>query len=247
MKRTVEIVKDPQELADKAAGHIIKALRKAIESRDVASLALSGGSTPERAYHRLAERRNEVDWARVRVFLSDERFVPLDSADSNFRMAARALISQVPVPLENVFPVDVQSSTAEEAARSYEATLTEHLGPTPSFDLILLGLGDDGHTASLFPSAPSLAVTDRWVVASPPGTLPPPVERVTFTFPALNAAKEILFLVSGERKGEVVQKVLESPADCQTRPASCVSPTDGTVTWLLDRAAASRLRSDSHQ
>ena len=114
-------------------------------------------------------------------------------------------------------------------------------GLPPRFDLILLGLGDDGHTASLFPGAPSLAVTDAWVVPSPPGTLPPPVDRLTFTFPLLNAARQVAFLVSGDKKAAIVQEVLEGHRSREVHPAEGVQPTDGILTWLLDEAAARRL------
>jgi 6-phosphogluconolactonase len=156
------------------------------------------------------------------------------------------------VPADRVYPVPVQGATADDAAAAYEETLVTVLGARdrrrpPRFDLILLGLGDDGHTASLFPHAASLSVTDRWVVASPPGTLPPPVDRITLTYPVLNAARRVIFLVSGEKKAVILQEVLEGQPRPEERPAAGVrsgatpGAVNGTVEWLVDEAAARRL------
>jgi 6-phosphogluconolactonase len=155
------------------------------------------------------------------------------------------------VPADRVYPVPVQLATVDAAAVAYEETLVSVLGARdrrqpPRFDLILLGLGDDGHTASLFPHAASLAVTDRWVVSSPPGTLPPPVDRITLTDPVLDAARRVLFLVSGEKKAMVLRELLEGQPRPEERPAAGVRPGDGTVEWLVDEAAASALTRRSH-
>ena len=162
-------------------------------------------------------------------------------------MVRRTLLASAPVPADHVFPVPAQRASAEEAAAVYATTLAAAFGATdqrqpPRFDLILLGLGDDGHTASLFPHAASLGVKDRWVVASPPGTLPPPVDRITLTYPVLNTARRVIFLVSGEKKALVLQEVLEGHPNPEERPAAGVRPPDGTVEWLVDEAAAQRLK-----
>ena len=155
------------------------------------------------------------------------------------------LLSKVPVPVSQQFPVSTEGEPAERAA-GYAATLAhsfsvaEDAAPPP-FDLILLGLGDDGHTASLFPKAPALQEQKSWVTWSPPGTLPPPVDRVTFTLPLINAGRQILFLVSGQRKTLAVRDVLEGGASPSQRPAAGVHPADGTLTWLLDEPAAQLL------
>lgn len=216
-------------------------------------LALAGGSTPERTYSLLAQpnRRGRIDWAHTFLFFGDERFVPANDPSSNFAVVQRTLLAPALVPAGHAFPVPTQLPTAAAAAFEYATTLAKVFGiaegsDQPRFDLILLGLGDDGHTASLFPGAASLSVTDRWVVASPPGTLPPRVERITLTFPVLNGAREILFLVSGRNKAEALHDVLEGQPSREERPAAYVRPVDGTLTWLVDEAAATLLRRSGH-
>jgi 6-phosphogluconolactonase len=243
----VTIFTDSDDLAAHAADRITQATKKAIRARGRAMLALAGGSTPEKTYSVLAQpgRRSRIDWAHTYLFFGDERFVRLDDPSSNFAMVQRSLLAPVSVPAGHAFPVPTHLGMAAAAAE-YAATLAKAFGigdtrDPPRFDLILLGLGEDGHTASLFPGAASLRVTDRWVVASPSGTLPPPVERITLTFPVLNAAREILFLVSGQNKAEALHDVLEGQPSREERPAGSVCPVNGTPTWFVDAAAASRL------
>lgn len=233
------------DLAARAADRFVETARAAVASRGRFTVALAGGSTPEAMYALLAEspRREQVPWTQTFVFFGDERMVPPDDEErSNVNMARRVLLDKVPVG--QVFPVDTTGpADAEAAARAYANTLASFFGlPSsglpPVFDLILLGLGDDGHTASLFPGKPTLAVTDRWVVASSPGVLPPPVERVTLTFPVLNAARAVLFLVAGDKKAPALAAILEGGADPATYPAAGVRPASGTLTWLVDEAAA---------
>jgi ribulose-phosphate 3-epimerase len=234
---------------------------------------LSGGSTPEKAYALLAEpqRAAALDWTKTYVFFGDERLVPPEDPRSNFGMARRTLLDRVPLPASQVFAIPTVGMTAAEAAKTYAAELArffpEATGSSPPrFDLILLGLGEDGHTASLFPGAAALEVQNAWVAGSPPGRLPPPVDRVTLTYPVLNAARRVAMLVTGQSKAAVVRAVIEgekgdSPhlperpggclaqmgtvpffhADRQRYPAAAVSLTDGTLTWLLDEAAAREL------
>jgi 6-phosphogluconolactonase len=249
MSPAVTICNDGDDLAAHAADLFVQAAQAAIRARGRAMLALAGGSTPKRTYGALAQpaRRIRIDWARTFLFLGDERFVPPDDPSSNFAMVERALLAPAAVPAEHAFPVPTQLGTAAAAAAAYAATLTAAFGigdraDPPRFDLILLGLGEDGHTASLFPGAASLSVTDRWVAATPPGTLPPPVERITLTFPVLNAAREIVFLVSGQNKAAALRDVLEGKPGREQRPAAWVRPVDGTLTWLVDEAAASGLK-----
>lgn len=248
MSSTVKIVKNSDDLAAHAAELIVQVTQKAIEARGRAMLALAGGSTPKKTYSLLAEpeRRSKIDWDQTYLFFGDERFVPLDDPSSNFAMTQKALLGPGSVPVGHVFPIPTQLATAAAAASEYAATLATAFGigdneDPPRFDLILLGLGDDGHTASLFPGAKSLRTTDSWVVASPPGTLPPPIERITLTFPVLNAAREIMFLVAGQNKAEVVHDVLEGQPSDNALPAAGVRPVDGTLTWLVDEAAGSHL------
>jgi 6-phosphogluconolactonase len=210
---------------------------------------LSGGSTPEKTYRLLPDGPPQLDWSRTYLFMGDERFVPADDPRSNVAMVRRSLLNHVSVPADHVFPVpsSQQAPTPAEAARAYAEALARFFalpvnGQPPQFDLVMLGLGDDGHTASLFPGAPALNVRDAWVTWSPPGTLPPPVDRVTLTFPILNAARHILFLVAGEKKAEPLRDVLEGHPSPSDRPAAGVQPTDGRVTWMVDEAAASLLK-----
>jgi 6-phosphogluconolactonase len=262
---TLTIAKDAEDLAAQAAGRFLHAAGEAIRRDGRFTAALAGGSTPERLYTLVAlpETAARVEWRQSALFLGDERFVPLDDPRSNYALIRRTLLAAATVPADQVFPVPVHLATADEAAAAYEETLAAVFGvadrrwePTPGcayalglpprFDLILLGLGDDGHTASLFPHAPSLAVADRWVVGSPPGTLPPPVDRITLTYPVLNAARRVIFLVSGEKKATMLQELLEGQPHPETRPAAGVRPVDGMVEWLVDETAASGLKRRSH-
>jgi 6-phosphogluconolactonase len=248
MSPDVTIFKDSAQLATRAADFVTRVVEGAVRVRGRAMVALAGGSTPEKTYRLLAQpdRRSRIDWAHTFLFLGDERFVRTDEPTSNFAMVQRTLLAPASVPAGHAFPVPTQLPTATAAAAEYAAILTRAFGAgerhdPPRFDLILLGLGDDGHTASLFPGAASLSVTDRWVVASPPGILPPRVDRITLTFPVLNAAREILFLVSGRNKADALHDVLEGQSVREERPAAGVRPLDGTLTWFVDEAAASRL------
>ena len=243
----VEVLKDAQAMSERAAALTLEAARAAIAARGRFTVALTGGSSPVGAYELLARvSSEEAEWDKWVVFLGDDRFVPPDDDRSNYGQARRTLLSHVPIPSSQVYPVATDSAAPAEAAARYADTLAEVFkqpsdGPPPVFDLILLGMGDDGHTASLFPGYSSLSVMDRWTLSSPPGTLPPPVDRITFTFPVLNAARRVLFLVNGEKKAVPVRDILEGGADVQERPAAGVRPSEGELTWLLDEAAASLL------
>src|SRR5580658_7084560 len=247
-KKQIIVRKDQSDLAQATADWIIASAAKTIAQRGRFLLALSGGSTPEQAYTRLADSKAQrlIDWTKVYVFFGDDRFVPPYDSRSNLAMSARTLLAHVPIPYGNVFPIITQVPTAKDAADLYCKSLAEFLGvpaksPPPSLDLILLGLGDDGHTASLFPAAPALLVKDAWFTWSPPGVLPPPVDRITATLPMLNAGREILFLVAGAKKAEILQQILEDPAAPAKYPAALVG-TDSSVTWLIDEAAAKLLK-----
>ena len=248
MSRSVVMLDNVGELAARAADHIARVVRGAIDARGRAMLALAGGTTPQMTYGLLAKppRSGRIDWARTYLFFGDERYVHPEDPSSNLAMVRRSLLAPMGLPEEHVYPVPTHLATATSAAAAYETTLVEAFGlrghhDPPRFDLILLGLGEDGHTASLFPRAAALEVKDRWVVASPPGTLPPAVDRITLAFPVLNAAREVLFLVSGRNKAEALRDVLDMHPDPTDRPAAGVRPVDGTLTWLVDRAAASGL------
>ncbi len=244
--KAVETFPSGGALAERAVALFLEAARDAVQARGRFTVALTGGSGPVEAYARLARTPESVDWAKAFVFLGDERFVPPDDARSNYGQARRLLLDHVHVPADQVFPVPTDAATPAQAAQEYAGTLARVFGsapagPPPAFDLILLGMGDDGHCASLFPHMPSLSVTDRWVVSSPPGTLPPPVDRVTLTFPALNAARRVVFLVGGEKKAAAVKDIFAGGAGLERHPAGGVDPPHGTLTWLLDTQAAALL------
>jgi 6-phosphogluconolactonase len=236
MEREVRTYPGLDELSNSAAMEIARLF---VDGNERISIALSGGNTPQHLYRLLAmEYRDRIDWQRVHLFWGDERYVPLDDPLSNFRMAREALLSQAPIPLQNIYPVPTHFIHAENAARAYEGALQNYFGgKAPGFDLILLGIGNDGHTASLFPGTPALKEQERWVV---PVEAPPPfkpAQRVSFTFPLLNLAKNIFFLVSGGDKRDVLQQILQKPEPARSRyPAAMLSPR-GRVIWFTDKAA----------
>jgi 6-phosphogluconolactonase len=236
---------DADRLAAEAAARIVRSAEEAVRARGRFTLALSGGSTPEKTYALLADPQHakRIDWSKAYLFFGDERFVPHDDPRSNCHMARRALLSRVPVLADHVLAIPTDTPGPADSAAAYARTLVKSFalppdGEPPRFDLILLGLGDDGHTASLFPHAAALGEQRAWVTWTPPGVLPPPVDRVTLTYRVLNAARRVLFLVAGANKAEPLRDVLEGNAAKEQRPAAGVRPTDGTLTWLVDEAAA---------
>jgi 6-phosphogluconolactonase len=239
-KPEVSIFNDADDLASHAADLFTQIVQDAIEARGRATVGLSGGSTPEAMYKLLAapDRANKADWTKTLFFFGDERFVPYDDPSSNFGMARRTLLAGVEAPTENLFPMPTDLPSAAVAAERYEKTLRLVLGHDGILDLVLLGLGEDGHTASLFPGFPSLAVQDSWVVGTPPGTLPPPVDRITLTYPILNAARNVCFLAAGAKKAAVLREILEGDPPAEKRPAAGIHPENGTLRWLIDRTAA---------
>jgi len=242
------ICPDADALATRAATLIVDASLEAIRERGRFAIVLSGGSTPEKTYDQLArpESRDAIDWSRTYLFVGDERFVAADDPSNNFAMIRRSLIERVPVPPANVLPIGTAYPSVAVSAAAYNRTLEQFFklpaeSPPPRFDLVLLGLGDDGHTASLFPGKPALEVAEAWVTSSPPGVLPPPVDRITLTFPILNRARQVLFLVAGAKKANVVRRILRESPPRDEMPAAGIVPDEGRVTWLLDTGAASAL------
>ena len=234
----------PQELFEAAAEEVVRAANQAVAQRGRFTLALSGGSTPKNLYTLLATNaRTSLPWDRTYFFWSDERHVPPSDPESNYRMAEEAMLSKVPVAASNVFRVPTENPDAAAAAEAYEQTLrkffTVEAGQVPRFDLILLGMGPDGHTASLFPETAALRERSRLVVANWVEKLK--TSRITFTLPLLNAARCVAFLVSGTDKASVLHEVLEGNAPGEQYPAKLVRPADGKLIWFLDRAAASGL------
>jgi 6-phosphogluconolactonase len=231
-------------LFEAAAEEVVRAANQAVAQRGRFTLALSGGSTPKNLYTLLATNaRTSLPWDRTYFFWSDERHVPPSDPESNYRMAEEAMLSKVPVAASNVFRVPTENPDAAAAAEAYEQTLrkffTVEAGQLPRFDLILLGMGPDGHTASLFPETAALRERSRLVVANWVEKLK--TSRITFTLPLLNAARCVAFLVSGTDKASVLHEVLEGNAPGEQYPAKLVRPADGKLIWFLDRAAASGL------
>lgn len=230
----VHVFDTPEELAAAAARGFVEKAAEAIAGRGRFAVALAGGSTPKATYEVLArDHAAGLEWDRVHVFFGDERTVPPDHEDSNYRMAKEALLDHVPLGgvhrMRGELPPD-------EAAEAYEEELREFFGAdaTPAFDLVMLGIGDDGHTASLFPGTDALEVTDRWAVANPVPKLE--TVRLTLTVPVLNAARVVWFLVAGGGKAGALEEILSGDADAREYPAKLVRPTGGPV-WYVDRAA----------
>jgi 6-phosphogluconolactonase len=238
------VIDDPAELADVAARAIVDAALEAVKARGRFMISLAGGGTPRTTYERLAQSplREKMPWAQTWIFFGDERGVAPEHKDSNFGMANTALISKVPVPREQVFRIRGEDGDPEAAATNYARTITEvfgvRRGELPRFDLILLGLGVDGHTASLFPGSPALKEVFRQVAAVHAAAAMIP-QRFTLTFPVINAAGTVMFLAAGAEKAKVVKAVLGEPSS--TLPAAMARPTEGRLVWLLDRGAASLL------
>lgn len=205
-------------------------------SGDSFGVALSGGSTPHFLYEALASStyREHIDWARWHVFFSDERAVPPDHAASNFRLAHDALLAKVPIPSGQIHRMPAERPDLDRAAAEYSHLLAATRGQPPRLEVVLLGLGDNGHTASLFPDTPALEVGDAWATRGIADYAP--IDRITLTLPAINAASNVVFLVTGGSKAAALRAVIDGSA-----PAARVRPEDGRLLWLLDRAAAASM------
>lgn len=262
------IGEDPQALAHEGARRIAEIARRAISTRGRFVIALAGGNTPRRLYRSLATEETGIDWRKVHVFFSDERMVPHDHADSNYLMASQTLLTQVPVLPEHVHAVPTDLPP-EDAALAYEKTLRAALNPNePRLDVVLLGMGPDGHTASIFPGSRLLAGFDDDFLLDDPETGPmrgrpppsllsgfdqqrlmaavfdapkPPPIRLTMTPYIINLSRHVLVLVAGEDKVAAVSAALESDARISEIPVRAVAPDNGELVWLLDRKAARAL------
>jgi len=238
----LHVLPTTEEAAQAMAQFVAALAAECSASRSRFTIALSGGSTPRRLYEVLASPpySKETAWDQWQVFWSDERCVPPGHQDSNYRMARAELLGHVPIPDANVHRMRGEDDP-HEAAQAYEAVVRAVFqSPAPSFDLILLGIGDDGHTASLFPGTPALGERDRLVVDNWAPDLQ--VHRITFTLPLINSAKVVAFLDTGETKAEVLRQVLEPAQGEDIPPAGLVRPSPGVVHWFLTTAAAGRLR-----
>jgi len=246
------ILPSPAALAEEAARRFIDSARQAIDENGQFIVVLAGGSTPTGLHSLLAQPpyREQVEWSRTFVYFGDERCVPPDHPDSNYRAARETLLDHVPVPQAHVFRIHGEMPPVT-AARAYALLLRRNFGlrgaARPHFDLLLLGMGDDGHTASLFPGMPALEERRRLVVASGvPHYVRPAVSRVTLTLPVLNAAKRIQFLVTGANKITALRAVLTGREPDTPLPARRVRPAQGELTWLVDEAVAKGLRGSSY-
>ena len=237
----IKIVPNAVTLAHEAAQEFHRLAEAAVQDRGRFSVALSGGNTPRAVYSRLASEHKQLPWDRIHIFFGDERHVPLDHPDSNFRMANESLLSKVPIPDKNIHRIHAELD-AEAAAAEYEQQLRDffHLAnhDWPRFDLIFLGIGEDGHTASLFPGSKALSeasptVTANWVEKFK-------TFRITLTFPVLNHAAEVVFLVSGVSKAQILSEILRPGP--QKYPAQSVEPENGRLLWLVDQDAGSLLQ-----
>src|ERR1700686_586999 len=241
--RAIEVFATAADLFHAAAEEFIRVARTAIGAQGRFTVALAGGSTPKALYSLLASNYANFAWNRVFLFFGDERHVPPTDPESNYRMANESLITKISIPAENVFRVPTENPDAAAAALAYENDPRRffELKPQqfPRFDLILLGLGPDGHTASLFPDSPALEEQSRLVVANWVANFN--TYRVTFTFQVLNRAAEVMFLTCGADKADMVRQVLETKTT-PPLPSQRVQPSDGKLLWMLDEAAAAKLK-----
>jgi len=222
-------------LSRQIADAMVAIVDDAVRRRGRCTVALSGGNTPRTLYGLLASEFSErIPWTHVQIFWGDERYVPADHADSNYRMARETLLDHVSCPASNIHAMPTHIAPPEAAAAAYEETLRAHFGDAPPrFDLVLLGLGADGHTASLFPKSDALEERTRWVVA----TMAPvePAIRLTLTMPVLNQAASLFVLVAGSDKAEALRRVRSGTADPTIYPAAGLKPIDGRLMWWVAR------------
>jgi 6-phosphogluconolactonase len=249
----VRIYRDAQEVALKAARHFARLADQYVVGSGRFTVALSGGSTPRAMFSLLAEApfADTVPWEAIYFFWGDERCVPPDHADSNYRMAQETLLSRVPVPAENIFRIPAELPDPQAAAEAYAGTLlgffarqasssgTAPLAGVPRFDLVFLGMGPDGHTASLFPGTTALKVTDKIVVENYVEKFK--AHRITLTAPTINNARNVTFVVAGTDKAEALREVLEGDDQPELYPSQLIHPEHGSLLWMVDESAAAQL------
>jgi 6-phosphogluconolactonase len=229
-----QVLADASGVRDAALQRIVAAATRAQEERGVFHVALAGGNTPRQLYEAW-RHLEQFDWQRTEIFWGDERAVPASDKHSNYKMAWDALLRHVAIPKASVHRMPADETDLDQAARRYEALLRRRLEPGGRLDLVLLGLGADGHTASLFPGMASLSETQRWVVSTPAPVIAP---RLSGTPVLFNAARQVVFLVTGAEKRQAVLRIRGAHADPKALPALLIQPRDGTLTWLLDRQAS---------
>lgn len=238
----LRVLPDAEALGAAVARAAADVLTGSVRARGCASIALAGGATPRALYEQLArDGRDEVPWAHVRFFWGDERYVPPDDVRSNYRMAREALLDRLPITAEQVYRMPTEAADPDEAAAAYERTLRRHFTSAwPQFDLVLLGLGTDGHTASIFPATPVVGELERWVAVSRGPTAPR--VRLTLTLPALTNARVLFVVVSGGSKARILRRALLEPPDPRRVPATGIRLAGGEVVWWADAPAAALVR-----
>jgi len=246
VQHDVRMLTNLEAVAKRAAQEFVQAATSATSEKGSFTVALSGGSTPKALYSLLANDaalRAQIPWDKMLVYFGDERSVGPDHADSNFRMATEAMISKVPLKANQVFRIKGEYKDTERAALEYEQALRTGFkiagGQFPCFDLVLMGMGNEGHTASLFPGTKALHETKRMVVRTWVGKLY--TERITLTAPAINNAARILFMISGTDKALALKGVLEGPHEPDQLPSQMIQPSNGTLLWLVDTSAGGML------
>lgn len=237
----LNILPSTEEIFKAAAKLFVAAANKAIDQKGYFTVALTGGSSPEGLYRLLSEEpyKSQIDWSKVLVFWGDERWVPLDNELSNARMSQESLLKNVPVLPSHVFPMFAEGVEPEDFAISYNTLLKEKLGDDGAMDLILLGMGGDGHTASLFPGTAVLDEKEKWVAAY--YLEAQQMYRVTLTAPFLNKAKKIIVLTFGDAKAEALKEVLKGEYNPSVYPSQLLNPTEGELLFLVDEKAAKYL------
>ncbi|HKM85853.1 MAG TPA: 6-phosphogluconolactonase [Terriglobales bacterium] len=240
--RSIEVLANAGDLFHAAAEEFVRVGRSAIGAQGRFTVALAGGSTPKALYSLLAANYASFAWNRVFLFFGDERHVPPTDPQSNYRMVNESLLTKITIPAENVFRVTAENPDAAAAALEYEERIRRFFelkcGEFPRFDLILLGMGPDGHTASLFPDSPALDEQSRLVVSNWVAKFK--TDRITFTFPVLNHANEVMFMTSGADKADMLHQVLEGK-NTPPFPSQRVQPSDGKLLWMIDEPAAAKL------
>lgn len=244
MNLEISVHPDPDTLAHEAARRFIQSAREAIDLSDRFTVALSGGSTPKAMHQVIAsDYRDAIDWTKVEIFFGDERCVPAEHAESNYRMARETLLSKLPIPLDNVYRMRGEIDP-NEAAKEYGLMLKEKFGDG-GLDLIFLGLGEDGHTASLFPGTEAVNETHHRCVANyAEHSTTGKSWRITLTAPFINRCREVMFLVAGAAKAKALAAVLEGPPQPENIPAQLIHPENGKLIWLLDAQAAAMDRAE---
>jgi 6-phosphogluconolactonase len=244
--RDIKVLASAEAIAETAAAEFLLAARESVQARNSFSVALAGGSTPKALYKLLSDNpllQAKVPWSKIQFFFGDERHVPPDDTESNFRMAKEAMFAKAPVDSKQVHRIRAENPNAGEAAEEYEKELRTTFGlaggQLPRFDLVLLGMGPEGHTASLFPGTKALREGKRLVVSNWVGKLY--TDRITLTPPVLNNAARVIFMVHGAEKAPALKAVLEGPYEPDQLPAQIIQPKQGRVLWLVDPTAASML------